>query len=1835
MSNFPTVVASPLYWTLIFRTESNHITQTTIHNGGNFTRLYYWGPCHVVTLTNGAPTSAQCAANLRIQNWASIGDSYSNLVGSGAQDFRNLMSSDPCLQGKQPQYLANPDASISFIADQEVPKLLRNTNYVTMTAGTIDIGLIQILDACVYNFIGSNAIDCTQLIAKAASYIASPAFASSWNNVITKTRSVLGPNSGKLHVVGNAAFFAETTPSCNQKSLAVYVGEGQKKYLSTTVRKQLNELIHRLNWWQNYLVTKYNQAQTGIIRQYPVQYIDYDDRFNGHRLCRADVDGTGSGVAGTWFVDGEGLKTPITRAPYQSLKPPATCNPNGGWNEYATCRMAKCIQKTSYLTLTKSGSGTALNNWERIMHPTSAGHDAIRDEIVSQIAQGPTLSGHNLRILPLGASITQGFASSDNLGYRKTLYDTLRKTNTVAYVGSQGTSPLLHEGHPGWIIKDVDTVAGVSLPKRPNVVLIHVGTNDILTNNNVDQAPDRIGALIDHVTSVAPDAVVLVSTLVSSRPGAFDKLVTFNARIASIVNLRQGAGKKVMKVSMPITTDDLIDGVHPNDAGYKKMSEGWIMGLQRAAGRGWIESGNSTSPNAAMASKTKTVALSIGSLPWLDQENQQVAQFSAQETDDFAFSVRNELDFLNEHMADIFSKNQMNITEVFKTPGKLRGKTPRTARKRNPLEIREPLNDIFAPNAKPVPSPTRNPKPPREPPRFEVAHDAVLNGMDKNTKTSHDSGYHGMTEDEMDVDERGTVPLSELSQPKKQALSVPVDATRTRMSREQSAFDVSFHSATEEIARESSKEAPEAPPHTDNSPKALKPLTHAADMNVLSLEPQQTEPSKDSAVENEAGEKESVLGEEAVDDSVRSASAGSSPAIKGLVRKSSLTFAALPAREPLTTKKSIGARVSRISHVDASKGLMSRGSFLGKLTGDKSLGGSCQPEVESETLDNDHMDLDARERPPATREESDQETKVARLHNKSSTQRLHDRINMLGKSQPARPTKSIPATATLTQPPYPDLALDPALRNNAEQSANVNEEDDDWIKPPPTRVVDSPRPMLSKSISTDVMENLRGKINISDREFGNDQHGSRPSPRRHSLPRDSDTGSPNTAFLTRPAPADQVIRSTTPTETPTSQRYADGPLSASKSKLQSIMKTARGLFTSSAGASAQAKMELQNQTQAGAPFNPSPKKALGAQDDTSLYLSLGTDEKMLPSFTDHPVNAAKPVEGRKTRGSIEKEKKQRERQQANDHPEKLAEVTASETPASMQEPASEIEDHRAEVNRFDGLDEFPTTRSDQPPTMKEQATRKSPRRMEKQQEATIDLKATEEEVVDHMATTNNQSQPASNQSQLQRPNTKRPIKPAKEPAPKPEPQRVAIRVGTLSQRIPLTNAAISSGLQDSLPPPSSKRPGLSKKTSTTSMQTAASNNSFRNTANSKPKALIAAERKKEQDEKEAQRKLEQKRDIERKRAAQQEETRRHEQTQRQEADRPRERERAAAADDPKKLAQRQAIEMRRQGLAKKEPQRTASASQHPAPANLRPELGGARPVSKMQTAQDFSRPVPNQVKAPIKRVLEPEADEPVRQSRLPGGQQYQSTDAKRRRTDDETSEEPSVRPTMAPPKRQSNLLKDVQRPYGPSLMGPPSSIANGYSHAKPTIPSHPYQPQYQQHSGQIQRPGQAPDMAKYANGRIVFAENTNAAHPHHKTPNQSRLTNQAHAKSSPQYVNGENIHLEDIPTDSDEDDSDREEDKKAKGAMLPSWVQSPMLNNLLREQEKNKDADSIFGPSAAVNMEEMFKERHHRFRSRTSSANWAGNDRLTDEEIRSDNAARERMRREGGWTFGL
>ncbi|KAI5845684.1 hypothetical protein DFP73DRAFT_572921 [Morchella snyderi] len=77
-----------------------------------------------------------------------------------------------------------------------------------------------------------------------------------------------------------------------------------------------------------------------------------------------------------------------------------------------------------------------------------------------------------------------------------------------------------------------------------------------------------------------------------------------------------------------------------------------------------------------------TAKPSVGSVSWIANERSTVQQLGDQDMEDFAFAARNDLEWLNEHMAEIFERNNLDVAELLKTPGKLRGqKTPRTGRK--------------------------------------------------------------------------------------------------------------------------------------------------------------------------------------------------------------------------------------------------------------------------------------------------------------------------------------------------------------------------------------------------------------------------------------------------------------------------------------------------------------------------------------------------------------------------------------------------------------------------------------------------------------------------------------------------------------------------------------------------------------------------------------------------------------------------------------------------------------------------------------------------------------------------------------------------------------------------------------------------------------------------------------------------------------------------------------------------------------------------------------------------------------------------------------------------
>jgi lysophospholipase L1-like esterase len=194
-------------------------------------------------------------------------------------------------------------------------------------------------------------------------------------------------------------------------------------------------------------------------------------------------------------------------------------------------------------------------------------------------------AGQPCLILPFGDSITDGFGTPG--GYRIELFRmALTDNHDISFVGSQQNGPDLvdgvsfprdHEGHSGWKIDDIaGRVPNPAFSPTPHIVLLMIGTNDINQNDNLDQAPGRLGNLIDSVTETAPEALVVVASVTPLSFSA-DLVDAYNAAISPLVEERAGEGKHVMFVDQnsDFPTSELADGVHPNPAGYARMAGVW------------------------------------------------------------------------------------------------------------------------------------------------------------------------------------------------------------------------------------------------------------------------------------------------------------------------------------------------------------------------------------------------------------------------------------------------------------------------------------------------------------------------------------------------------------------------------------------------------------------------------------------------------------------------------------------------------------------------------------------------------------------------------------------------------------------------------------------------------------------------------------------------------------------------------------------------------------------------------------------------------------------------------------------------------------------------------------------------------------------------------------------------------------------------------------------------------------------------------------------------------------------------------------------------------------
>lgn len=249
---------------------------------------------------------------------------------------------------------------------------------------------------------------------------------------------------------------------------------------------------------------------------------------------------------------------------------------------------------------------------------------------VSAAQQSAPVSS-DVKIMALGDSITDGYWTGG--GYRKYLYHELEEMgySNIDMVGPKGSSSESFQyqgqtvtydgnyaGYSGYAIQYItgtETRQGILETISsdygngnmietydPDVVLLQIGTNDVLSNYN-DGITDRLENLVDTILADmdGENDMLYVSTIpninIAERydwlwaygmyypndPAAFTAKIqgcidSYNASIQTLVAKKQAEGAKISFADIHSVIDettDMHDGVHPNETGYEKMGNYW------------------------------------------------------------------------------------------------------------------------------------------------------------------------------------------------------------------------------------------------------------------------------------------------------------------------------------------------------------------------------------------------------------------------------------------------------------------------------------------------------------------------------------------------------------------------------------------------------------------------------------------------------------------------------------------------------------------------------------------------------------------------------------------------------------------------------------------------------------------------------------------------------------------------------------------------------------------------------------------------------------------------------------------------------------------------------------------------------------------------------------------------------------------------------------------------------------------------------------------------------------------------------------------------------------
>jgi chitodextrinase/lysophospholipase L1-like esterase len=199
-----------------------------------------------------------------------------------------------------------------------------------------------------------------------------------------------------------------------------------------------------------------------------------------------------------------------------------------------------------------------------------------------------------VRIMPLGDSITGGPGC-----WRALLWDRLQRTGftNIDFVGTLpgGGCNLANwdgdnEGHGGFLatgIANQNQLPGWLAATHPDIVLMHLGTNDVWNNVATASILSAYSTLIDQMRVSNPSMKILVAQIIPMAPSGCtwcaSGVSALNSAIPGWVASKTTSQSPITLVDQFTGFDTVADtngdGVHPDDSGFQKMSDRWYPAL--------------------------------------------------------------------------------------------------------------------------------------------------------------------------------------------------------------------------------------------------------------------------------------------------------------------------------------------------------------------------------------------------------------------------------------------------------------------------------------------------------------------------------------------------------------------------------------------------------------------------------------------------------------------------------------------------------------------------------------------------------------------------------------------------------------------------------------------------------------------------------------------------------------------------------------------------------------------------------------------------------------------------------------------------------------------------------------------------------------------------------------------------------------------------------------------------------------------------------------------------------------------------------------------------------